>query len=82
MRLESPRIALEGLVTGGPIDRTSYDTDASTGEWGRFRRDVDNRQAAGPDRGEAIRLVYREWFGVDLGPIDPARLAWLWEAAK
>jgi hypothetical protein len=47
--------------------------------WTSYRGEVDNLQAGGLTRADALRHAYARRFKIDPGPIDPAALDWLWE---
>ena len=49
-------------------------------DWSSFRAEVDQLQADGLTRADALRHAYARRFKTDTGPIDAATLAWLSEA--
>jgi hypothetical protein len=48
-------------------------------DWSNYRAEVDQLEADGLTRADALRHAYARRFKVDRGPIDPAGLAWLRE---
>jgi hypothetical protein len=63
-----------------PAMALQADVDAADGDtWTSYRAEIDQLQAGGLTRADALRHAYARRFKTDPGRIDPAPLAWLWE---